>query len=425
MTLLEAAGDQLQLQIASLGLLSLAVIPACIGAYGSLSLMKRPVTYTKKEPPRTEDKQEKAVVLSSTDAFLIPVVASVSIYVFYSLMMSLNEHLDTVNCVITYATYLLFSTAYVKTVMKLCKKCLPKSITDTMKAYKIIFTGYGKKICSMNVSAVHALVLLSSILLNVAYAYTSNWMIGNVFASCLAITVITLVSVQSFSTGYILLFGMVVYDIVWALRSNYLLDISNTLDNSLTSITWPRSVDDHYMYHNVSITNRYFTMFGLGDIIIPGIFIAFCLRFDRLQAWKKSNASSFHKPYFKAAMVAYAIGAGASILAVHVTKEPQSAMVFINPLLILSSLLVAASKGELDEMRDMPSNEITYENVSFEDEDLISESDEDYLLDEGDIDEDEEDDEWIPSSEIHNNEVDYAEEIVQTKVNIPAHHSRK
>lgn len=89
-----------------------------------------------------------------------------------------------------------------------------------------------------------------------------------------------------------------------------------------------------------------------------GIFIAYCLRFDKLNSIKKSasllkrskvdlTSNDFKKPYFISAMVAYGISAGASIYTVHFTKRAQSALLFIVPALILSTLITALVRNEL------------------------------------------------------------------------------
>lgn len=63
-----------------------------------------------------------------------------------------------------------------------------------------------------------------------------------------------------------------------------------------------------------------FTMLGLGDIVIPGIFVALALRFDYYQAVEKALRSArgmqavptpdeqYPKPYFKVVLMNYILG---------------------------------------------------------------------------------------------------------------------
>ena len=60
-----------------------------------------------------------------------------------------------------------------------------------------------------------------------------------------------------------------------------------------------------------------FSLLGLGDIVLPGLFVALLLRFDatlardgRAEADKHAPLKSFRKPFFTWNLIAYAIGLG-------------------------------------------------------------------------------------------------------------------
>jgi hypothetical protein len=93
------------------------------------------------------------------------------------------------------------------------------------------------------------------------------------------------------------------------------------------------------------------------------------LRFDRINAWrqeknKQRQSNTFSKPYYTAAMISYAIGAGASIYTVHFTKEPQSALLFVVPALITSTLGTALIRNELGYAFDFSSILDTFQHMS-------------------------------------------------------------
>ena len=62
------------------------------------------------------------------------------------------------------------------------------------------------------------------------------------------------------------------------------------------------------------------TMLGLGDIVIPGVFISLALRFDYSQAMEKAKKAGkslgelptpkqkYKKPYFAAVLISYVLG---------------------------------------------------------------------------------------------------------------------
>lgn len=83
-----------------------------------------------------------------------------------------------------------------------------------------------------------------------------------------------------------------------------------------------------------------FAMLGLGDIVIPGIFIALLLRFD-YSLKRKSHI------YFNVTCLAYFLGLMATIFMMHVFKHAQPALLYLVPACLGTPLLVALIRGEL------------------------------------------------------------------------------
>lgn len=86
-----------------------------------------------------------------------------------------------------------------------------------------------------------------------------------------------------------------------------------------------------------------FAMLGLGDIVIPGIFIALLLRFDH--SLKRQT-----KTYFHASVVAYFLGLMATIFVMHVFKHAQPALLYLVPACVGTPLGLALLKGDLTAM---------------------------------------------------------------------------
>ncbi|KEH35986.1 signal peptide peptidase-like protein [Medicago truncatula] len=71
---------------------------------------------------------------------------------------------------------------------------------------------------------------------------------------------------------------------------------------------------------------RPFSMLGLGDIVIPGIFVALALRFD---------VSRGRKPqYFKSAFLGYTFGLVLTIVVMNWFQAAQPALLYIVPAVI-------------------------------------------------------------------------------------------
>jgi len=96
-----------------------------------------------------------------------------------------------------------------------------------------------------------------------------------------------------------------------------------------------------------------FSMLGLGDIVIPGIFIALLLRFD---AFRAANKKPFPKSYFYSCYFAYFVGLVTTVFVMHVFQAAQPALLYLVPACKGSSFLHATFRGELSQL-------LSYEEV--------------------------------------------------------------
>lgn len=92
------------------------------------------------------------------------------------------------------------------------------------------------------------------------------------------------------------------------------------------------------------------SMVGLGDIVLPGLFISFCLKFDIDQAFKKhteiKSFSEIELNYFNMAFVGYFYGIVETFLAMYIFEHPQPALLFLVPMCTIPVLLRALFRGE-------------------------------------------------------------------------------
>merc|ERR1712146_435302 len=92
------------------------------------------------------------------------------------------------------------------------------------------------------------------------------------------------------------------------------------------------------------------SLLGLGDIVIPGIFLALLLRFDAERANIVPNNGinvKFPKPYFLTTFIAYFFGLATTIAVMYYFKAAQPALLYLVPACLLSSFGVALIKGEV------------------------------------------------------------------------------
>lgn len=124
-------------------------------------------------------------------------------------------------------------------------------------------------------------------------------------------------------------------------------------------ILWPKSL--------TFATENGFTMLGLGDIVVPGMFVALALRYDQHRAEVRGDAhKGFAKPYFYAALGAYFLGLCTTMIVMHTFRAAQPALLYLrcvryhnfpghgpdtpdSPACILSFVITATIRGERGE----------------------------------------------------------------------------
>ena len=90
------------------------------------------------------------------------------------------------------------------------------------------------------------------------------------------------------------------------------------------------------------------SLLGLGDIVIPGLFVSILLRFDGKQAKVRgleAEYENFPKPYFHWNIVFYALGLVATLVVMNVFKAAQPALLYLVPACLSASFISAQLQG--------------------------------------------------------------------------------
>lgn len=188
----------------------------------------------------------------------------------------------------------------------------------------------------------------------------TNWLVNNMVASVLAINGCALIRVGNVKVAGILLLGLFFYDIYFVFKSHLMMSVATGLDMP-GKLLFPRGSESLYTFSQFAgLTHRELllpsSLLGLGDIMMPGFFIALCLRFDYHLFYSK-NKLAFHKlrsigvpTYFTAAMVGYVAALAATMTAVFVFDKGQPALLYIVPGILGAVALTALAKGEFGEL---------------------------------------------------------------------------
>ncbi|KAJ3252521.1 hypothetical protein HK103_001422 [Boothiomyces macroporosus] len=195
------------------------------------------------------------------------------------------------------------------------------------------------------------LTILFSFAITGLFAYTRNWILNNIIAEALAIFCLEMMKLSTFKTGMVLLMLLFFYDIYWVFGSqatfgdNVMVTVAKSLDipiKLLFPTTFPESMQEFVFYEGK------FSLLGLGDIAIPGIFIALCLRFDYFNAFNvdKEKTFKFSKPYFYSCLLSYFVGLSITLYVLNVFGHAQPALLYLSPACILSVILCSLAKKQ-------------------------------------------------------------------------------
>jgi minor histocompatibility antigen H13 len=96
-----------------------------------------------------------------------------------------------------------------------------------------------------------------------------------------------------------------------------------------------------------SSTSSDFALLGLGDIVIPGLLISLCLRFDLYRHAKfhpdeeVTSKSKFNRSYFIVGMASYVLGLGGCMWIMSYFGRAQPALLYLSPACSKSALSAA------------------------------------------------------------------------------------
>ncbi|ODV87074.1 hypothetical protein CANARDRAFT_5631 [[Candida] arabinofermentans NRRL YB-2248] len=208
------------------------------------------------------------------------------------------------------------------------------------------------------------------LLSTVAFAYldgADNWLLSNILSASSVIACIPMGRLPSFKPAFIILVFFFFYDIYFVFGSNVMMEVATKIDIPVKLLIPMRA--------NRELNEISMSMLGLGDLIIPGMAISLCLRYDLFKHHKEHpnteyyHLQKFKKPYFTCALISYAIGLITTIIVLHVYKHGQPALLYLSPALLISIVGMAIKKGDLKNL--LKYNEDPHSDTKLEDKNAI------------------------------------------------------
>jgi minor histocompatibility antigen H13 len=168
---------------------------------------------------------------------------------------------------------------------------------------------------------------------------------NNVLGICFCLKGIERFSLGTYKIGAILLVGLFFYDIFWVFGTDVMVTVAKSLDGPI-KILFPRTLTPDAITGKIQLS-----LLGLGDIVIPGFFLALLLRFDahnaNLSYFPINVHASFPKPYFHSALIGYIAGMATTMFVMIKFNAAQPALLYLVPACLGSSFLTAIVRGEV------------------------------------------------------------------------------
>lgn len=186
----------------------------------------------------------------------------------------------------------------------------------------------------------------------IAWIVTSYWILTDLLAICLAISSISFIRLPNLKIAFILLFLFFLYDIFWVFLSTFIFGES-VMESVATKLP---SLPMVIIFPNISLKFQIngFSLLGVGDMVLPGLFLSFLYRYDTYQREKHIQPSSGIKAvlfsYFWRALLFYALGFILTISILLIMSKGQPALLYLVPFTFFITAVTAGWRGELKQL---------------------------------------------------------------------------
>ncbi|KAM3287471.1 signal peptide peptidase-like 4 isoform X1 [Capsicum chacoense] len=168
------------------------------------------------------------------------------------------------------------------------------------------------------------------------------WIGQDILGMALIITVLQIIRVPNLKVGTVLLTCAFFYDIFWVFVSKWLFHKSVMIEVARGDKSGEDGIPMLLKIPRIRDPWGGYSIIGFGDIILPGLLVAFSLRYDWL--CKKSLRAG----YFLWTMTAYGLGLFATYVGLNLMDgHGQPALLYIVPCTLGTFLVLATKRGEL------------------------------------------------------------------------------
>jgi minor histocompatibility antigen H13 len=217
------------------------------------------------------------------------------------------------------------------------------------------------KFVELVVTPLDIICFILSIIVVAIYFVSKSWIFNNIIAIFFCVHALQFIFLGNFKTGTLLLSLLFFYDIFFVFGTDVMVTVAKSIDAPI-KLQFPK---------DLTATPPQYSILGLGDIVIPGIFVSLCLRFDVLKSFKMerladlieqekkgkadtnatvkflmNQANTVTKSYFIAVIFGYLVAIITTVIIMILFEHGQPALLYLVPGCILSIFFLALVRGE-------------------------------------------------------------------------------
>ncbi|KAM4050855.1 signal peptide peptidase-like 2B isoform 1-T1 [Anomaloglossus baeobatrachus] len=174
------------------------------------------------------------------------------------------------------------------------------------------------------------------------------WILQDILGIAFCLYMLKAIRLPTFKSCTLLLFVLFVYDVFFVFITPFftksgesiMVEVAAGPSDSYTQEKLPMVLKVPRLNSSpLALCDRPFSLLGFGDILVPGLLVAYCHRFDIL--------IQSSRIYFLACTIAYGIGLLVTFVALALMQRGQPALLYLVPCTLLTSLAVALWRKEL------------------------------------------------------------------------------
>ena len=332
--------------------------PSIMTALSAFFLVYLGSTFSTKICSISGDKKTEGIeTMKQKDAWMFPVMGSAVLFGLYLLFKFFNEKYLNVLLHIYFTLIGSFSIGQL-----IEEKINEKEPFKSFDGKNVL---YIPKIPYFNpegasVSLLNIITFCLGLIVGVIYFMKKNWILNNILGMAFSVFGIENLTLGEYKVGLILLSLLFFYDIFWVFYTPVMVSVAKKMEGPV-KLMFPKLKEaieqmrkekgEDNEYAGKPYDPREYNMIGLGDIVIPGIYVALMLRFDiYLYKKAKKDIAKFgfkNMKYFLVTFIFYNLGIVITLCSTYFFNHAQPALLYLVPCTLISSTFTALINGDI------------------------------------------------------------------------------